>query len=154
MTKTNAFPAGIVSKIEFEGNITISADKIKPKLLSRVGQPLDQDRVEADVKTLMGTKWFSDIRYFVDESPPKSGEWALIFVVREMPRLTKVEFRGRKAVGLKEIEDTTDLKAGNPPDALRAPWQSAKSSGSMSRKATTRPRSHWSKGAIPATPRS
>ncbi len=101
------FPEGPISKIEFEGNATITADKIKPKLLSRVGQPLDQDRVEADLKTLMGTKWFSDVRYYLDESPPKSGKYALIFVVREMPLLTKVEFRGRKAIRLKEIEDTT-----------------------------------------------
>ena len=49
-------------------------DKIKPKLLSRVGQPLNQDKVEADLKTLMGTKWFSDVRYCLDESPPKSGK--------------------------------------------------------------------------------
>ena len=67
----------------------------------------------------MATKWFSDVRYYLDESPPKSGKWALIFVVREMPLLTKVEFRGRKAIRLKEIEDTTELKAGNRADPMR-----------------------------------
>ncbi len=113
-------PEGPISKIEFEGNATITADKIKPMLLSRVGQPLDQDRIEADLKTLMATKWFSDVRYYLDESPTKSGKWALIFVVREMPLLTKVEFRGRKAIRLKEIEDTTNLKAGNRADPMRA----------------------------------
>jgi RNA polymerase sigma factor (sigma-70 family) len=34
----------------------------------------------------------------------------------EMPRLTRVEFRGRKAVRLKDIEDLTGLKAGNRAD--------------------------------------
>ena len=114
------FPEGPISKIEFEGNATITSDKIKPKLLSRVGQPLDQDRVEADLKTLMATKWFSDVRYYLDESPPKSGKWALIFAVREMPLLTKVEFRGRKAIRLKELEDTTDLKVGSRADPMHA----------------------------------
>jgi Sigma-70, region 4/Surface antigen variable number repeat len=114
-----SFPAGPISKIEIEGNATITSDRIKPKLLSRVGQPLDQDRVEADLKTLMATKWFSDVRYYLDESPPKSGKWALIFVVREFPLLTNVEFRGRKAVRLKELEDTTELKAGTRADPLR-----------------------------------
>ena len=113
------FPEGSISKIEFEGNGTITSDKIKPKLLSRVGQTLDQDKVEADLKTLLGTKWFSEVRYYLDESPPKSGKYALIFVVREMPLLTKVEFRGRKAIRLKEIEDTTELKAGNRADPTR-----------------------------------
>jgi outer membrane protein insertion porin family len=113
------FPEGPISKIEIEGNARITTDKIKPRLLSRVGQPLDQDRVEADLRTLMATKWFSDVRYYLDESPPKSSKWVLIFVVREMPLLTKVEFRGRKAIRLKEIEDTTQLKAGNRADPTR-----------------------------------
>ena len=113
------FPDGPISKIEFEGNATITPDKIKPKLLSRVGQALDHDRVEADLKTLMGTKWFSDVRYYLEESPPKSGKYALIFVVREMPLLTKVEFPGRKSIRLKEIEDTTGLKVGNRADPTR-----------------------------------
>jgi RNA polymerase sigma factor (sigma-70 family) len=118
--QANALPEGIISRIEFEGNTTITADKIKPKLLTRLGQPLDQDRIEADVKTLMGTKWFSDIRYFVAESPSKSAKWALTFVVREIPRWSKVELRGRKAISLKEIEYRTDLKAGNPAVPVRA----------------------------------
>ncbi len=114
------FPEGLISKVELQGNVTIAPDKIMPKLLTRVGQPLDQDRLEADLKTLMGTKWFSDAKYYLDESPPKCGKWTVIFVVREMPLLTKVEFRGRKAVHLKEIEDTTELKAGNRADPIRA----------------------------------
>ena len=61
----------------------------------------------------MKTKWFSDVRRYIEESPPKSGKCVLIFVVREMTVLTKVEFRGRKAIRLKEIEETTGLKVGN-----------------------------------------
>ena len=64
----------------------------------------------------MGTKWFSDVNYYLDESPPKSGKYTLIFALKEMTLLTKVEFRGRKAIRLKEIEDTTGLKAGNRAD--------------------------------------
>ena len=119
-TQAPNFPEGPISKIEFEGNATITTDKLEPKLLSRVGQPLDQDRVDADLKTLMATKWFSDVRYELDESPPKSGKFALIFVVREMPLLTKVEFRGRKVIRLKEIEDMTGLKAGKRADPMQA----------------------------------
>jgi len=113
------FPEGTISKIEFEGNATITPDKIKPKLLSRVGQPLNHDKVEADLKSLMTTKWFSDVTYYLDESPPKSGKYTLIFAVREMTLLTKVEFRGRKAIRLKELEETTSLKAGNRADPAR-----------------------------------
>jgi outer membrane protein insertion porin family len=114
------FPEGPISKIEIEGNATIAADKIKPKLLSRVGKPLDRGKLEADLKNLMGTNWFSDITYYLDESSPRSGKWALIFIVREMPRLTYVEFRGLKAISLKAVEDMTGLKAGNRADPAAA----------------------------------
>ena len=65
-------PEGTISKIEFEGNATIPPEKIKPKLLSRVGQPLDQDKVEADLKSLLGTKWFSDVRYLLRRDAPRA----------------------------------------------------------------------------------
>jgi len=112
-------PEGTISKIEFEGNATIGPEKIKPKLLSRVGQPLDQDKAEADLKTLSGTKWFSDVKYFYDETPPGSKKFTLTFRVREMPLLTRVEFRGRSGIRQKEIEDTTGLKVGNRADPTR-----------------------------------
>ena len=109
------FPTGTIVKIEFEGT-TIPAEKLKPKLLSRAGQPLSHEKVETDLKSLMGTKWFADVTYYLDESPPKSGKYTLIFALKEMTLLTKVEFRGRKAIRLKEIEDTTGLKAGSRAD--------------------------------------
>ncbi|MGO9470862.1 MAG: outer membrane protein assembly factor [Isosphaeraceae bacterium] len=114
------FPEGTIAAIQFEGNATIPSEKIKAKLLSRAGQPLDQEKVEADLKSLMGTKWFNDVSPWIEESPPNSHKYILIFRVREMPVLTKVEFRHRTAVRQKEIEDTTGLKVGNRADPTRA----------------------------------
>ena len=44
-------PMGSISEIRFEGNATIPPEKIKPKLLSQVGQPLRPQKIDADVKT-------------------------------------------------------------------------------------------------------
>ncbi len=110
------FPEGTIGAIQFEGNVSITPEKMKAKLLSRVGQPLDQDKVETDLKSLMGTKWFSDVTYYHEESPPKSGKYNLIFRVVEMPTIKKVDFKGRRAIKLKELEETTGLKAGNRAD--------------------------------------
>ncbi len=111
------FPKGAtIGAIQFEGNISITPEKMKAKLLSHVGQPLEEDKVEADLKSLMASKWFSDVTYYYEESPPKSGKYNLIFRVREMPTIKKVEFKGRRAVKLKDLEETTGLKAGNRAD--------------------------------------
>src|SRR5262249_16999749 len=112
-------PEGPIAEVRFEGNATIPPEKIKAKLLSKAGQPFDAQKIDADVKSLMRTNWFSQVDAYFDESPPKSGKYAVIFAVREMPVLTHVEFRGRKKIRLKEIEDTTGLKKGNRADYMR-----------------------------------
>jgi outer membrane protein insertion porin family len=114
------FPEGTIAKIEFDGNNSIPSEKITHKLLSRVGDPLSHDKVEADLKSLMKTKWFSEVTWYVEEAAPKSGKYVLIFAVREMTLLTKVEFRGRKALRLKELEETTGLKVGNRANPMDA----------------------------------
>src|SRR5262245_31350029 len=113
------FPEGTVTEVRIVGNATIPSEKIRAKLLSRAGQPLDQHKVEADLKTLMARKWFSDVQPYWEETPPGTGKFVLIFRVREMPVLHLVEFKGRKAVSLKDIEEHTDLKVGNRADPMK-----------------------------------
>lgn len=115
----DALPAGTVTEVRIEGNQSITAEKIRAKLLSKAGQPLEQQKVEADLKSLMGTKWFSEVSPFYEESPPKSGKFILIFRVREMPILRVVELRGRSKISQKEIEENTGLKVGNRADPTR-----------------------------------
>jgi outer membrane protein insertion porin family len=67
----------------------------------------------------METLWISDVRWYLENWPPNSGKYGLIFVVREIPLMTKVEFRGRKAIRLEEIEDATGLRVGNRADPTR-----------------------------------
>jgi beta-lactamase regulating signal transducer with metallopeptidase domain len=113
VTRSGKLPEAPIAEVRFKGNTTIPPEKIKVKLLSKAGQPFDSQKIEADVRSLMRTNWFSQVDAYQEESPPASGQHALIFTVREMPNLTHVEFRGRKAIRLKEIEDTTLLKKGN-----------------------------------------
>ncbi len=112
-------PKGTVTEIRIEGNSSIQAPKIRAKLLSKVNHPLDQQLVETDLKSLMATKWFSDVSPFYEESPPGSGKFILIFKVSEMPILRVVELRGRSKVSQKEIEENTGLKVGNRADPTR-----------------------------------
>jgi len=112
-------PEGTVSEVRIEGNVSIPPEKIRAKLLSRAGQPLDQEKVEADLKSLMATKWFSDVSPYYSETSPGSRQYILIYRVREMAVLRAVEFRGRWAVSLKEIEENTDLKVGSRADPTK-----------------------------------
>lgn len=118
--QVDRFPVGgTISEIRYVGNTTISADKIRAVLQSKVNHPLDQKTVDADIKSLLKKKWFANVYPYFEESPPKTGQYILTFEFREMPILTHVEFRGLTKIKKKEIEQLTDLKVGSRADAAR-----------------------------------
>lgn len=112
------FPRGLITEVRVQGNVTISTEKVRAKLLSRAGTPLDERTVNTDLETLLETKWFSDVRPYTSAAPNGQG-YLLIFAVQERPVLTRVEFRGRNKVSLKDIEEATALKVGNRADPSR-----------------------------------
>lgn len=116
--KENGLPEGPIAEVRIEGNVSISSEKIRAKLLSREGSQLDQGRIDADLQSLLATKWFSEVNPYYDKAPDGKG-FILTFVVKELPVLTHVEFRGMKNLKLKDVENTTGLKKGNRADAAR-----------------------------------
>ncbi len=116
---SNTPPGCVVSEIKVEGNVSVSNDKIRGKLLTKVGSPLDKRSLIADVQSLMKTSWFSEVTpYFEPDKRDATGKsYIVYYTVKEMPILTKVEFRGRTKIKLKAIEESTGLKVGNRADA-------------------------------------
>lgn len=112
-------PHGIIRGIKIIGNDSIGEDEIKRKLKSRVGRELDVTTVEADLKELLETKWFSDVKTSYSKDPAQEDGYVLTFTVREAPVLRAVEFRGRKKLKLKDLEEATGLKVGARADHLR-----------------------------------
>lgn len=114
-------PKGPIAEIRFEGKEAgFAADKIRPWLLSRVGQPFDAQKIDADVISLMQTGRFSQVETHYDVASPGSKKHVLIFSVKEMPTYKHVEFRGLGAIGRNEVEEVTGLKVGAPADYMRA----------------------------------
>ncbi len=120
--RSQDLPDGLISRIEVEGNVSVTSEKIRAKLLSRVGGRLDARTINADLASLTGSKWFSSVEAFHERDPkdPTGKSYVLIFAVKEMPVLTQVEFRGLKNIKAKEIQELTGLKVGNRADATRA----------------------------------
>ncbi|HEV3163677.1 MAG TPA: BamA/TamA family outer membrane protein [Isosphaeraceae bacterium] len=119
LAATGDLPEGaLITKVQIEGNVSIPSDQIRAKIISRAGRPLERSRIEADIKSLNNTKWFSDVKSFYEPDPTAKG-YILTFRVFEMPVLTYVEFRGRSKIALKEIQDSTGLKVGARADVMR-----------------------------------
>lgn len=116
----DAVPHGTITDIRIVGNRSVPAEEIRRKIVSKVGRELDPATVEADLKSLLESKWFSDVQTSYTKDPGRPDGIVLIFTVREMPVLRAVEFRGATKIKLKELEDSTGLKAGGRADHLRA----------------------------------
>lgn len=119
--KNGGLPEGTISEVKIEGNNSVTSERVRAKLLSKVGGPLDAQTISTDISSLMNEKWFSNVETFyeVDKRDASGKSYVLIFTVKEMPMLAHVEFRGRKAIKLKEIEELTGLKKGNRADVTR-----------------------------------
>ncbi len=119
-------PEGLIAEIKFQGNQSITVEQLRGKIKSRVGRPLDRATVEDDMRTLLATKWFSDVAPVLDKAPGDGGKFILTFQVVEMPVLKDVRFIGLQEhfsighVRLKDIEETTGLKKGARADSIRA----------------------------------
>lgn len=113
------FPSGAnITEVRIQGNVTISTEQIRSKILSRPGSTLDQTRINTDLESLMQTHWFSDVRPYYGADPNGNG-YILTFMVEERPVITSVVIKGRTKISLKDIEEATSLKKGNRADAAR-----------------------------------
>ncbi len=112
-------PDGEVVEIRIEGAQTIPVEDVQRKLSSRVGRPLERKSIEKDLHSLLESQWFSDAQAFHDKSDDGKG-YILIFKVREMPKIGRVEYRGRENLKLKNLEEATGIKAGGRADAIKA----------------------------------
>jgi hypothetical protein len=70
-----------ISAIRFAGDGAKPGENVRKAFLSRVGQPLDLERLNTDVRTLMRTRWYSSVQVYYEEFPRKSGRVVLTFDV-------------------------------------------------------------------------
>ena len=113
-------PAGrMVTEVRIIGNESIAEVRVRAKIQTRAGRPLDPNSVERDLHALKNTQWFSHVRATYLDDPDRGGI-VLIFRLREMPVLDAVEYRGRSKISEKKLEESTGLKAGARADYVRA----------------------------------
>ena len=112
-------PAGrMVTEVRIIGNESIAEVRVRAKIQTRAGRPLDPASVERDLHALKNTQWFSHVRATYLDDPDRGGI-ILNFRVQEMPVITSVEYRGRSKISESKLEESTGLKAGARADYVR-----------------------------------
>jgi outer membrane protein insertion porin family len=88
-------PAPIVSKIDITGNQRVEDDAIRIHISQPVGQPLDKDALDADIKAIYKMGFFSDVQTQIVQ---RGNATVLVYRVSERPQVSDVKLYGMKKI--------------------------------------------------------
>ncbi|VTS05695.1 outer membrane protein assembly factor BamA [Tuwongella immobilis] len=97
-----------------QNNRLVSSDRILSQMQTRPNRPFSQLTAQDDVRRLMATKWFQDVR--IDTQPSETEDGVLVLVrVVELPNVVQdIVYRGAQHISSDNLDETTGLKRGAP----------------------------------------
>jgi outer membrane protein insertion porin family len=98
---------GKVAAIEVEGNRRVEVDAVKAAMSTKVGQPVDTRKIQADVRALMKLGFFADVT--IDEKGPRSSPILVVKVV-EKPSVQDVRVEGNDELSADDMKELIEVK--------------------------------------------
>ncbi len=99
-----------IVEIRIEGNRRIEANAIRARMVTKLAQPFDTDRLARDVRSIYRLGFFADVKVFRE-----LGEdgWVITIEVEENPVVREVAITGNDGVKSEEIKDALTLTTGS-----------------------------------------
>jgi len=101
--------APLVTAMEIKGNKKIEEDSIRAKIRSRVEDPFSHETIQEDIKTLYTTGYFDDVRVEIEQF---EGGIKLIFILKEKPTITSINFQGNKKIDSDKLKEKITISTG------------------------------------------
>ena len=111
LSQPNSYLGKPVSDIKFVGLRNVTADDLYPLLLTQFGEPLSEEALNADLKALFSTGYFSNVIMRVRLTP--EGGVAVTYEVTELPRILEIKFLGAEELALQELKTVLDFREGD-----------------------------------------
>lgn len=104
--------APVAVEVRLVGLRTVDEDDLRDLIDTRLGELLNPDTVDQDIKKLYATGWFDDIR--VASEPRRAGTGVrVIFAFEERPFVSTVEFLGARKVKPRQLIAWLGVKPGD-----------------------------------------
>ena len=100
-----------ISEVNITGNRLVSQRQILSMIKSRTGRIHDPEQEQIDVRTLVGSGLFRDVRVYRRESPAGI---SITFEVFERPVVSHVHFVGNDSIKDKSLIKEVGIKPGDP----------------------------------------
>lgn len=104
-----AFAAPIIRAIDVEGNVTVVKERILSVVQSKVGEPMDEDKLKEDVKRVYELGFFKSVSVRGERFDDGI---KIIFVVEEFEPIKEVIIEGNTVVSTKKIREVMFLTEG------------------------------------------
>ncbi len=105
----------VVNAIEVKGLRRIDEGSVRARIAQRAGEPLSSDQVTKDIQEIYKMGYFDDVRVEVDSF---EGGVKLIYVVREKPVITRVDFQGNRKMEDDKLRDNITVSSGSIADTI------------------------------------
>jgi outer membrane protein insertion porin family len=105
----------LVNKIEIRGLKRIEEGAVKSKISQKTGEPLSQEKISEDIKSIFTMGYFDDVRVEVETF---EGGVKLIYVVKEKPTIIKIDFQGNEKVEDSKLKEKITLSPGSIADTV------------------------------------
>jgi len=93
----------LIEDIIFRGNRRIPGATLRARILSRKGDPYDENSLERDFMALWNTGFLDDIRLEVSDG--EKGGKIIVFYVREKKLIRSIDYKGLKSVQVSDVLD-------------------------------------------------
>ncbi len=105
----------LVNKIEIRGLKRIEEGAVKSKISQKTGEPLSQEKIAEDIKSIFKMGYFNDVRVEVETF---EGGVKLIYVVKEKPTIIKIDFQGNEKIEDSKLKEKITLSPGSIADTV------------------------------------
>lgn len=105
----------LVTKIEIQGVKRIEEGAVKAKISQKIGEPVSQDKINTDIKTIFKMGYFDDVRVTIDSF---EGGMKVVYLVKEKPVIVKMDFQGNKELDDAKLKEKVTINPGSIADTV------------------------------------
>jgi len=105
----SSFAAPVIKAIDVEGNETVVKDRILAVVQSKVGEPVDEEKLKEDVKRIYDLGFFKSVSV---RGEPFDGGVKIIFVVEEFEPIKEIIIEGNTVIPTEKIREVMFLTEG------------------------------------------
>jgi len=99
-----------VASVDVQGNETVVAAHILSVVQTKVGEPLDEEKLRRDVETIFDLGFFESVDFKVEE---RDGRSTVLFLVKENPVVKEVKFVGNSVYSEAQLREVCFTTPGN-----------------------------------------